>query len=175
MCELSYLGNMKQWKTIALMLGCAFVFSSFTAEHEYYVSVGEMRLNLETEQLEFALRIFSDDLEYALSQEGHPGVDILNDPEAEAWVADYVLDNFEISSADNRAIQLHFAGMEGDADAVFVYLKSEGSIIPMSIRIRHAILMDHFPDQVNILHYSNPERPSSYRFSDESDVENIDL
>lgn len=175
MCELSYLGNMKQWKTIALMLGCAFVFSSFSAEHEYYVSVGEMRLNLETEELEFALRIFSDDLEYALSQEGHPGVDILNDPEAEALVAEYVLDNFEITSLNDRPIPLHFAGMEGDADAVFVYLNSEGILLPMSIRVRHAILMDHFSNQVNILHYSNPSRPSSFRFSDESDVENIDL
>ncbi len=176
MCDLYYLGGMKQWKTIALTLFCATLCSSFSPTHEYYVSVGEMSLNTESGQLEFAIRIFSDDLETALEGEGHPGVDVLNDATAPTLVADYVLDQFQLWTDEGSEMKLFFLGMEGDEDAVFVYLETQTkNDLPDEVQLRHAILMDHFPSQVNILHYSNPDNPSSYRFSEDDDVDQIEL
>ncbi|KAB2808082.1 DUF6702 family protein [Phaeocystidibacter luteus] len=167
---------MKQWKTIALALGCATLFSSFTAKHEYYVSVGEMSLNPTTNQLEIGLRIFTDDLEYALERAGHPGLDVLNDETSAEHVSEYVLDHFRIWNEDGREIKLFYLGLEGDADGVFVYLETKvKSGLPEEVQVRHAILMESFPDQINILHYSHPDIPTSLRFDAEEPTQTLEL
>lgn len=167
---------MKQWKTIALALCCALFVSSFKSAHEYYVSVGEMSLNSETHQLEFALRIFTDDLEYALAKNGHEGVDVLNDPTAARLVERYVLDHFILRTEDGAYCRLFILGMEGDADAVDVYLETRSKTrIEGEIDLVYSVLLDVYPSQINILHYSNPNEPSSYRFEMDDDLQTIEL
>ncbi len=168
---------MKQCKTITLILGILLTMSSFTAKHEYYVSVGEMSLNPSTKQLEIALRVFTDDLEYALSREGHEGVDVLNDSNASSVVAEYVKDNFLLFDPDMNRVYPFFVGLEGDADGVYLFLetRSKYPIQWNELIIRHEILMDHFPDQINIIHYSDPHEPASYRFDYENPQQEIVL
>ncbi|NVK28453.1 MAG: hypothetical protein HWE14_10445 [Flavobacteriia bacterium] len=167
---------MKQWKTIALALGCATLFSSFTLKHEYYVSVGEMSLNPTSNQLEIAIRIFTDDLEYALAQAGHEGLDVVNDPSSAEHVSDYILEKFRLWNDEGREINLFYVGMEGDAEGVFVYLETKvKNGLPNEVQIRHAVLMESFPAQINILHYSHPDNPTSLRFDAEEPTQTLEL
>lgn len=162
---------------MALCAGLFILLTSFTAKHEYYVSVGEMSLNPQSKQLEFAIRVFTDDLEYALAGEGHRGIDVLNDTDAGEAIENYFLVHFKITNPEGDGVVPIFVGYEGDEDGLFVYLQT-ASKFPIAwdeVVVFHDVLMDYFPDQINILHYGDPDDPASYRFDLDDKEQEIDL
>lgn len=165
---------MKQRRTIALALGCALMSSSFSAEHEYYVSVGEMRLNSETLHLEITQKVFTDDLEYALEMMGHPGVDVLND-EVDEELSAYLEHHFAVWSASGELLELRFLGREGDADAIYLFLESTDKIQSQKLQIKHEVLMEVFPAQINILHVGDEDNRLSYQFTEDSKVQQVKI
>lgn len=169
------LPGMKQSKNIALALGCAIICASFTNEHEYYVSVGEMVLNADSEHLEIAMQLFTDDLEYALEQSEEIQIDVLNDDDADEFIENYIESHFAIWSQDGKKVDYDLKGVEGDANAVIVYLESDDVDTGQKIQVQHKVLMDYFPHQINILKVGLGDNRLSYRFDADQQLQQIPI
>lgn len=170
---LCYLASVKQLKTITLMLCCALLLAGFKWAHEYYVSVGEMRLG-SSNRLELSLRVFTDDLEYALRQDGYPGVDVLNDPKADSLIDRYLQKHLDFY-LNSGTLAWELIGTEGDAEGVFLFVET-GPIEPLreAVTVVNSVLTDYFPAQINILHYVTADGEKySYRFDAEDDRQQI--
>lgn len=140
------------WIIGVLALGILLIGTGWL--HKFYVSLTEIRYNGETARMEVSMRIFPDDLDLALSERF--GVDTHLASSLEPAVADsllgiYLLSHFTLVS-DGRELSFTYLGKTTEADAIWCFLESDPVIkVPVGLRIRNAILMKQFEDQVNII------------------------
>src|SRR6267142_1739217 len=82
------------------------VFSPFvlhnSAAHKYYTSLSHAKYNRETKSLEVTARVFSDDLEVALTRRNQKAVYLENKKDAGPLVGAYLQDTFEIKGRDGQ-------------------------------------------------------------------------
>jgi hypothetical protein len=129
---------------------------ALTTRHTYHSSILELRLNPEKKQVELALKVFTDDLENALSK-GHPQHLSLQDPRAlplaDAYVRDHLALTLPGTSARQPSLPLtvQFVGMQPEKDAYWLYAKATLPRATTSFLLRNTILLDLFSDQMNIV------------------------
>jgi hypothetical protein len=146
------------------------------ARHTYHSSILELRLNPRQQQVELALKVFTDDLENALSR-GRPQHLSLQDPRAQALADAYLREHLELAlpAAGRQARQplaLQFIGMQAEKDAYWLYAKAKLPRAATTIWLRNAVLLDLFSDQMNIVNAeSGPAKVSElYRAGHEQAV-----
>ena len=120
------------------------------AEHKFYYSRTSIRHNLMNNSLEIEMRLFTDDLERAISWDEEPmrlgTTDESN--EARFRVEDYIRSHFSIF-INNQYFDYKFWGKETDYDITYCYFEL---VLPPDvsvIEIRNSVLMDVYIDQVN--------------------------
>jgi hypothetical protein len=129
---------------------------ALTTRHTYHSSILELRLNPEQKQVELALKVFTDDLENALSK-GRPQHLSLQDPRAlplaDAYVRDHLALTLPGTSASQPSLPLtvQFVGMQPEKDAYWLYAKATLPRTTTSFLLRNTILLDLFSDQMNIV------------------------
>lgn len=133
----------------ALTLGGAF------APHPFYISVTEGVYNAETESMELSIRMFTDDVEYALQQLGNKPLYLGTDQqieEADSIVSRYVRSRI-VMVEDSRRPAFRFVGMEFEDDGLYVYLESS-YLSPRfkKLEFENRLLVKAFEDQRNIMH-----------------------
>lgn len=123
------------------------------ARHAYHASITELRYNPAKRQVELSLKIFTDDLEKALSQGQAVPVHLDQQPRAGALAAAYLQRSLRLGTRPNESLPLQFLGMQHEQDAYWLYAR-----VPLppakpltSLRLRQALLLDMFPDQMNIV------------------------
>ena len=121
--------------------------------HKFYVSLTEVRYNLQTERFEVSMRIFPDDLDRALLE--RTGIHTRLATELEHQGADsllkiYLLKEFTLH-VNGEELDLSYIGKEPESDAIWCYLESSQVSRPEAIIVHNAILTEIFPDQVNII------------------------
>jgi len=137
-----------------LTLLLSFSALSFAEEkHEFYISLSEVRYNLESECYELSLRIFPDDMDRVL--EVHNGIrtQLVTELEhalADSLLADYLLNVFLLVSNGDR-VKLTYLGKEAEADVMWCYMESEALDEPSRIGVDNALLCEVFEDQVNVV------------------------
>lgn len=125
------------------------------ARHTYHSSILELRLNPQQQQVELALKVFTDDLENALSK-GRPQHLSLQDPRAQALADNYLREHLALAlPAAGRQprlpLTLQFVGMQAEKDAYWLYAKAKLPRATTAIWLRNAVLLDLFSDQMNIV------------------------
>ena len=120
--------------------------------HAYHASIAEMRYNPARRQVEISIKVFIDDLEKALSQ-GQPAAVHLDEPRAQTLAAAYLQRNLRIGTKPGEALSLQFVGLQREQDAYWLHARvSLPAGRPLtSLRLRHTLLLDLFPDQMNIV------------------------
>ena len=134
------------------------VFSSVsfsTTEHEYHLSNTEVRYNEQESALQITTRIFIDDLEETLGNEGHQGLFLCTEREpihADSLVQEYLNQNLLIS-VDGDLISLDYLGKEisDDLIAVWCYLEVPDVSPKELIEVENNVLLETFDDQKNIV------------------------
>lgn len=161
-------------RLFALLLGLLPLLA--LARHTYHSSILELRLNPQQQQVELALKVFTDDLENALSK-GRPQHLSLQDPRAQALADAYLHAHLELAlpAAGRQARQplaLQFVGMQAEKDAYWLYAKAKLPRATTTIWLRNAVLLDLFSDQMNIVNAeSGPAKVSElYRAGHEQAV-----
>lgn len=129
------------------------ILSSAWLPHKFYVSLTELRYNAHNERFELSMRIFPDDLDRALLERS--GIDTqlateLEHEEADSLLKTYLLEIFSLQ-ADGEEITFSYLGKEPESDALWCYLESGPVSAPRELSIRHELLTEIFPDQVNIV------------------------
>lgn len=122
--------------------------------HPYYVSIFEIEHSPETKTFQVASRIFIDDLEDALIDEGKadPKIGTPDElPQADEWIAEYITHHFKLT-ADSKPVELHFLGKETDTDAMWCYFESKAIDQVDTLDVYADLLIELHPTQTNIVH-----------------------
>jgi hypothetical protein len=135
--------------------------------HAYHVSLTQIAYNADTDALEIAVKIFTDDLEATLEALGAPRL-LLNSPrehaEAQTLIARY-LDNRLAWTVNDSPKTAKYIGREYEDDATWCYLEILDIPEFRSITLGNAILMERFEDQSNLVHVTHLGRTQSLFFT----------
>lgn len=136
--------------------------------HPLHTSFAEADYRPATNRLEVALRVFADDLEAALSAAAGRRISLTTTPadEFNALVQAYTTRHFTVRPAAGTPATLQWVGRElKDRDnEVWLYfeLALPGGI--EGARIRHALLEDSFPSQINTVRVRDGKRQATLVF-----------
>lgn len=116
--------------------------------HDFYISIcyiksvdGELQVNY---------RLFKNDAEIALSEQEDA------DPEFCQHIAEYIISHFAITE-DKQPLKLHLKECKnegsGSLETISCFLVAEGHHDDSKeIAVNSTVLLDHFDDQVNMIH-----------------------
>ena len=126
-----------------------------TARHPYHTSLLELRLNPQKQQVELALKVFADDLERALSQGQAKAVN-LREVRALPLAELYLHQHLQLSlpaapRQPRRPLDVQFMGMQAENEAYWLYAKVPLPHPTTELLLRQAVLLEVFPDQMNIV------------------------
>src|SRR4030095_16588575 len=124
--------------------------------HKIHVSVTYLEFNQPRQTVEIVIRVFTDDLENALSRGGAREVKI--DPASAGkdrrggdLVMSYLRWNVELKNRAVRPFTLSWAGTEGQMDMFWLYVKGRMPGGLEGAQMRNKIFCELFDDQVNIV------------------------
>jgi hypothetical protein len=151
--------------SVFLGLSVFLSLSAFKADaHPFYVSVTEIRIDTQKRTLTASCRMFTDDLESALTQIFKRPFDLLkqeNDAEVKALLNQYIQERFSIGLG-GQLISLSFLGFEHEEEATWCYLEADKLNAGNRMTVTNTLLYDFIPMQEHILHiYINGNRQSA--------------
>ncbi len=127
-------------------------FFAFTA-HKFYLSLTQIEYNSKNKSVEVIINVFIDDIETALTKihDKKFELDTKNEfADSDTYFFEYLQKhvNFKI---DGKAYSYNYLGKEYDGDVVFFYLEIKNVPPLKEIAIDNTILLEHFPDQQNLV------------------------
>ncbi|RSK45723.1 DUF6702 family protein [Hymenobacter perfusus] len=134
--------------------------------HTYHASILELRFNPEKQRLEMALKIFIDDLEKDLSKGKAVPVrtDQLSRAQLNPLLQDLLRRSVQLSRTAGKPLPLTLVGLQKETDAYWVYFTAPLPATATGITLRHQLLLDIFPDQMNIVNLDAKGRKQSLLF-----------
>jgi hypothetical protein len=127
--------------------------STVTMAHDYHASIADIKFNPRTQSLQVAIKVFTDDLESALSKRSKTKVSY--DPASETikqQLASYLAATMKFELAKGKPLKQRFVGSEEDADVVWMYFEVPVQQASLSqLYIHNAVLTELFDDQMNIV------------------------
>ena len=143
------------------------------ARHAYHSTLTELRYNPAKKQLELSVKVFADDFEKAISQ-GQPKTVSLTEPGPRPLVlADaYFQRTLQISTVAGARRPLQVLGMQGENDGYWFYCKVALPGPVAGVKLRQAVLLDAFADEMNIVNVeANGKKQSAlFRAGHEEEV-----
>jgi hypothetical protein len=129
----------------AVALAAAFIAITVRAAtaHPMHTTLAEVRVDMAQHTVRATIRLFADDFAAALPKGGTPGT-------FEPRAAAYVVSSFSLSSA-GRPVVLRSCGIRRSGDLMWVCVESAGPGDIAHLRARNALLVETFPDEVNIV------------------------
>ena len=147
-------------KKIIILTGLwvAFLLSSFTGIHKFYVSVTNVAYSEEEASLQIISRIFIDDLEEALKTRYEVETHLATPDEsgqAEAYIERYFNSKFTVF-VNGSPVEYTFLGKRYDNDLIICYIEvtGVGKEELESVGIQNEILTDSFEEQKNLVHFN---------------------
>ncbi|MBX0290815.1 hypothetical protein K3G63_10220 [Hymenobacter sp. HSC-4F20] len=134
--------------------------------HAYHASIMEVRFNPEKQRLEIALKIFIDDLEKGLSV-GKPTpvrTDQLPRPQLDPLLMDLLRRSVQFSARPGQALPLTLVGLQKETDSYWLYFTAPLPASATSVSLRHQLLLNLFPDQMNIVNLDARGKKQSLLF-----------
>jgi len=123
------------------------------APHKFYVSKTFVEFNPRTQGYEVMCKLFTDDLERALTAAAQKTIRLGGDTEpsiANDLVEAYLQNHLRISY-NNMPMQLRYVGKEVDSDLTICYLEFTQGPDYSTIAIENTIFYEFFPEQQNLL------------------------
>ncbi|WP_146199104.1 DUF6702 family protein [Arcicella aurantiaca] len=160
-----------------LILQTSFTPSSHNLNtHDFHTSLTEMRYNAKSKSFEISLRLFTDDLQKAISANNqNRKIVIENTDKNDALVEAYVRKYFTIINPKNQRIAFQYVGKENEGEATWVYLEMPVNESLNGSRIQNIVLFDMFDDQTNIVNLFFQNQKKSYLFNSKNKVFTIEI
>jgi len=144
---------------LKIIIFCLLIFPFFAGfvAHKFYVSTTKVEYVKERKSIQIISKIFVEDLEQVLQERYSSRVQL--DPKKEtnldqSYLLNYISQKLKFKINEKEA-QLIYIGKEYDIDILNLYFEIEDVDSLESIRIENKILIDLFPEQQNIIHFSN--------------------
>lgn len=122
--------------------------------HDFHYSRFGLEWNSKASTWQGILRVFTDDLEAALSHGTLESVawrlgDAREHPQSDAAIAGYTTSNWSLTDSTGQALEWTFVGKEVDYDITFIYLESAPSTADGACFASSSGFFELFGDQVN--------------------------
>ncbi|WP_239020893.1 DUF6702 family protein [Pontibacter arcticus] len=146
---------------LALLFSCLLGFPAVA--HDYHASITDVKYNGRTQSLEVAVRVFTDDLENALSQRTKSKVVYqANSEKTNLYLANYLQANLAFELTKGKPLKYKFVGSEEEADAVWIYLEVPVQQAQLAqLYVKNAIFTEIFGDQMNIVNVNYKSKTES--------------
>ncbi len=134
-----------------LLLLCMGTGAAFA--HNYHTSITDIKYNPRTQSLEVAVKVFTDDLEKALSGRAKTTVHYSRaDSKITQQLADYLHSTLAFALEPGKPLTFTLLGSEAEDNAVWLYVEVPVKQTALSqLYVKNALLMDTFGDQMNIV------------------------
>ncbi len=120
------------------------------------------------------MRIFTDDLEMALSKDnGNKRFTISNQDRNDEFLKRYLNRHFEVKDARKQIKNFKYLGKEQEVDATWIYLEVEGFSDWKGMSLRNDVLMEVFDDQVNMVNFKSESGKKTYLYKKGSSQQNL--
>ncbi|GAB3328312.1 hypothetical protein GCM10027299_30370 [Larkinella ripae] len=114
-----------------------------------------MQYNAKDKTFEVSLRVFTDDLEEALSKENNNQRVRLNDKDANGPLVErYVRKHFGLTTANRQRKPFQYVGKEQEMDATWIYVEIPCNESVQGSLLQQSLLMELFDDQINLVNVS---------------------
>ncbi|MFZ8835473.1 MAG: DUF6702 family protein [Flavobacteriales bacterium] len=130
--------------------------------HDFHYSRMSWEWNAQSNTWQGILRVFTDDLELALSKTSNESFkwrlgDELEHPDSDSHIARYFMSHWKIMDAELVPLTLHYVGKEVDYDITYLYIESDPTAIENEIILWSDGFCELFEDQVNEAATETPE------------------
>ena len=144
--------------------------------HAFHTSITEMRYNPKGKTVEISLRVFSDDLEKALSanHQNQKFVFEINDKN-DPFVEQYIHKHFIITNPKNQKRNYQYIGKEKEGEAIWIYLEMPLIDSLKGSKIQNDVLMEFFDDQTNIVNIFINNDKKSYLYNVKNKVFTVEI
>jgi hypothetical protein len=141
--------------------------------HDFHTSIAQMNYNASSNSFEVSLRVFTDDLEAALSRENSRKIVLDDTPEVDAAIAAYVQKHFAMLEPNNQKAAMNYIGKEAAVDATWIYVEIKPNGTPKGMRLQNSVLMELFDDQVNIVNFVYGSTKRTFLFKPKQTVHDV--
>lgn len=142
--------------------------------HDFHTSLAQIQFNKSTYSFEVSLRVFTDDLEAALTLENkNQKVSITDAKLADQLIEKYLNKHLLILTGQNQKHDMTFVGKEVEVDVTWIYVEIAATGDHKGLRIQNSILMELFEDQVNIVNLNYLRHTSTLLFKNGQHIQAI--
>ncbi|MBC5993161.1 hypothetical protein H8S84_09980 [Pontibacter sp. SD6] len=121
--------------------------------HDFHTSITDIKYNPRTQSLEVAVKVFTDDLEEAVSKFTKTKV-VYNSKSAEQkqQLNAYLQSKLSFEVAKGKPLKYNFLGSEAETDAVWLYIEVPVKNSSLAqLYVKNSVLTELFNDQMNIV------------------------
>lgn len=143
-----------------------------TVFHPYFVSVTEIKHSQKAGTLQISTKIFYEDLEKALTNQGVAKIDILKSqksPVANKLIAEYLKKHL-IIKINGQAIPVEYLGYEIEEDSAWSYMEAKTSGDVKTVQVVNDILFAQHESQINIVHITVNEHRRSFQLANPTSI-----
>ena len=161
LCVLKIINKKRRLLTITpavkIVCFCSLLFlcSSFNSlKHPFYVSVIDLKYNTEQKTVQISVRLFTNDLEDALTKLNTKTIDLINPKSAadsDSLLLNYIKQRLSIT-LNAKPQGLKYIGYEREEESIWAYLEIKQTNAPKTLVIDTKLLYDFLPQQINIVH-----------------------
>jgi hypothetical protein len=153
------------------------LFFSFHV-HDFHTSLTQMEFAAKSQTVEISIRMFTDDLETALTKEnGGKPIQFGGPTKPDQLLERYVRKHFVMADSQRKPRPYTYIGYEQESDAHWVYLEmpAAGADTFRNVVIKQDILMDLFSDQVNLVNIQYNQQKKTVVFRNNQPVQAVSL
>ncbi|WP_299825130.1 DUF6702 family protein [uncultured Pontibacter sp.] len=142
-----------KYKTLFLVLALLVSFFFPALAHDFHTSITDIKYNPRTQTLEVALKVFTDDLEEAVSKFTKTKITYnSNSAEQQQQLYAYLQTKLSFELAKGKALKYKLLGSEAETDAVWMYVEVPVKSASLAqLYVKNAVLTEVFGDQMNIV------------------------
>ncbi|WP_310586907.1 DUF6702 family protein [Runella slithyformis] len=133
--------------------------------HDFHTSITRMDYNAKDRAFEISIRVFTDDLEKALSKDNNgQKIVVVNNDKNDPLVEKYIRKHFALITAQKQKKAYSYVGKEQEADATWIYIEIPSQEAVSGLSLQNTIMHDLFDDQINLVNLNYQGQKKSYIF-----------
>lgn len=137
------------------------------AVHAFHTSLTEIQYNAKEKSLEISIRMFTDDLEVALTKANN-GQKVMiggKNDNSEAILSKYIQQHFAIITPQKQKKSITIIGKELEGDATWVYVEIPNSQDLKGHILYNNVMQEIFDDQTNLVNFFYLGNKKTYLFN----------
>ena len=145
--------------------------------HPFYVSVCEIYHNPKSNALEISMKVFIDDIEWAIQKSGIETFKISKDADKENTeneMEKYLYDKFTVE-IDSKQKSMEVIGYELENDAIVFYIEIKNVKEINQFKIKNTIISEVRDGQINLTHFQYHDQLKSFKTTIEEPDGTIDV